>query len=235
VLARFRPRATYANVISTIAIVLAVGTGGAYAADTIGSSDVIDESLLSQDIKNGQVTAVDMKTSAVVSRTVLDGSLTGRDIANFTLTSSDVGEREISGFHVREETLSVRDMGCQRGKINGFARIKGASTIPSSYTTLTTAIDQSDNCSGGDPSVRRASTGVYYVLFPSNSSRIALAGSNSDDQGPNSSRTDNIVSVAKLDCATCADRGAFRVEVEDATASGTGSIETDGWFTIMVM
>jgi len=29
--------------------------------------------------------------------------------------------------------------------------------------------------------------------------------------------------------------GSFRVEVEDVTASGTGTIEVDGWFTLSLM
>ena len=45
-LARLRSRLTYANVASSIALFIALGTGGAYAADTIGSSDIINESIL---------------------------------------------------------------------------------------------------------------------------------------------------------------------------------------------
>ena len=37
----------------------------AYAADTVGSSDIIDESIQSVDIKNGQVKASDIATDAV--------------------------------------------------------------------------------------------------------------------------------------------------------------------------
>ena len=54
-LTRLRSRLTYANVMSTIAVFAALGTGGAYAADTIGSADIIDDSILSQDIKDGEV------------------------------------------------------------------------------------------------------------------------------------------------------------------------------------
>ena len=45
-------------VTSTLALVVALG-GTAYAADTVGSSDIINESLLSEDIKNGEVTTAD--------------------------------------------------------------------------------------------------------------------------------------------------------------------------------
>jgi len=39
----------------------------AYAANTIGSADIIDESILSEDIKNGQVKASDIATDAVTA------------------------------------------------------------------------------------------------------------------------------------------------------------------------
>jgi hypothetical protein len=40
-----RNRLTYANVMSTLAVALAIGGGTAYAVATIGSADVINESL----------------------------------------------------------------------------------------------------------------------------------------------------------------------------------------------
>ena len=67
-----RNRLTYANVMSTLAVVLVVAGGTAYAANTIGSSDVIDNSLQSVDLKNNDVRGADVRTD----------SLTGADIAN---------------------------------------------------------------------------------------------------------------------------------------------------------
>src|SRR3954453_10857572 len=52
-LQRLRPRSAY-DLVALLALFIAVATGGAYAANTIGSGDVIDESLLSQDLKNGE-------------------------------------------------------------------------------------------------------------------------------------------------------------------------------------
>jgi hypothetical protein len=48
-----------ANAIAYVALFAALG-GTAYAADTIGSSDIINESILSQDIKNGEVMTSDL-------------------------------------------------------------------------------------------------------------------------------------------------------------------------------
>jgi hypothetical protein len=76
---RIRAHLTYANVMATIAVFIALG-GVAYAVDTVGSSDVINESLLSEDIKNNEVGSQDLKNNAVQSVDVRNGSLTGQDI-----------------------------------------------------------------------------------------------------------------------------------------------------------
>jgi hypothetical protein len=61
---KLRARLTYGNVIATLALFLVLSGGIVYAADTIGSSDVIDESLLSQDIKNGEIQTQDLSPLA---------------------------------------------------------------------------------------------------------------------------------------------------------------------------
>jgi hypothetical protein len=59
-LTRVRRRLTYANVMATIAVFIALG-GVGWAAATINSKDVIDNSLKSVDLKNGQgVTGADV-------------------------------------------------------------------------------------------------------------------------------------------------------------------------------
>src|SRR4051794_34880564 len=73
-------------------------TGGvAYAANTIGSTDIIDESILSRDVKNGQVGTLDLAANAVRSGKVLDESLTGHDIQDDTIGGADVNESLLDG------------------------------------------------------------------------------------------------------------------------------------------
>ena len=80
-----RSHLTYANVMVTLLAIGALTGGVAYAANTIGSSDIIDESILSRDVKNGQVQSVDLGNNQVQSVDVRDdglsnGGLTGADI-----------------------------------------------------------------------------------------------------------------------------------------------------------
>ncbi len=75
-----------------LALFLVIAGGTAYAANTIGSSDIIDESILSRDVKNGQVGTPDLAADAVRTAKVLDESLTGHDIQDDTVGGADVNE-----------------------------------------------------------------------------------------------------------------------------------------------
>lgn len=52
----------------------------AYAANTVGSADIIDNSILSADIKNGEVKNIDLGTDAVTTTKIKNGNITGADI-----------------------------------------------------------------------------------------------------------------------------------------------------------
>jgi hypothetical protein len=84
-LARLRRKMTYANVASTVALVLALSGGVAYAANTIYSADIVD----------GQVKKADIGASAVNSAKVADDSLTGIDILESSL--SGVNANRLNG------------------------------------------------------------------------------------------------------------------------------------------
>jgi hypothetical protein len=64
-LARIRPRFTYANVIATIALFGVLAGGGAYAASKIGPKDIQKNAVRAKHIKNGQVKAADLRRGAV--------------------------------------------------------------------------------------------------------------------------------------------------------------------------
>jgi len=113
-----RKHLTYANVMATIAVFIALG-GTAYAVNTVGSSDVIDESLLSQDIKNGEVKVADIGQGAVASDEVKNDAITNADVApntlssarilDATLTGADVANNTLKGADIDEATLDVGD------------------------------------------------------------------------------------------------------------------------------
>jgi len=118
-LSKLRPRSVY-DLMAAIACVGVLAGGTAYAADTIGSADVIDESLLSQDIKNGQITRADVGNNAAATAEVLDGSLTGIDVQDGslpgievqdnTLTSGDIFNGTLTGVDVLDNGLTGSDV-----------------------------------------------------------------------------------------------------------------------------
>src|SRR3954447_21361549 len=87
--ASLKPRSIY-DVFALIGCLAAVTTGTAYAANTIGSSDVIDESLLSQDIKDGEVKTSDLKNSSVTSLKINNGSVLNAEIAANAVDASKI-------------------------------------------------------------------------------------------------------------------------------------------------
>jgi hypothetical protein len=77
-LRKFRPRLTYANVVSSLALVVAVGGGTAFAvvaANQVNSASII----------NGQVKNADLGANSIGSGKVIDNSLRGADISESTL------------------------------------------------------------------------------------------------------------------------------------------------------
>jgi hypothetical protein len=77
---RLRPRITYANVVSTLALVLALGGGAVYAASKLPKNSV-----RSPQIKNRQVKRQDIAGGSINSGKVSNDSLTGKDIQESTL------------------------------------------------------------------------------------------------------------------------------------------------------
>lgn len=68
---RLKARMTYANVASTMALVIAIGGGGAAVAasmvpaNSVGSRQIVNNSVKSVDLKNGGVTGTDLAAGAV--------------------------------------------------------------------------------------------------------------------------------------------------------------------------
>src|SRR3954466_10425196 len=121
---------TFSNVCSFMALTIALGTGGAYAANTIGSDDIIDESIQSVDIKNGEVKGpdllassvnsnkiangtvanVDLAPGAVDSTSVLDESLTSSDLATDSVGPTEIADSSIDSGEIVDNSLFAQDL-----------------------------------------------------------------------------------------------------------------------------
>jgi hypothetical protein len=74
VLANLRQRLTYANVMSTVAVFVALG-GSSYAALQIDSADIANNSVRGVDVRNRTLSERDVKRNALTSRSVRESRL----------------------------------------------------------------------------------------------------------------------------------------------------------------
>ena len=73
-LAHFLRRLTYANVMATLAVFIALG-GSSYAALRIGSRQIVDNGIRSKDIRNNEVTSSDVRNRSLQAKDFKAGQL----------------------------------------------------------------------------------------------------------------------------------------------------------------
>jgi hypothetical protein len=84
------------NVVAYLALFVALGGTSAYAANTIGSGDVIDDSLQSVDLRNGDVQAVDIAPGAVNTSHIKDGAIKDTDLATGAVGSAKIKDGSVA-------------------------------------------------------------------------------------------------------------------------------------------
>src|SRR5215217_6129909 len=77
-----------ANVVAYLALFIALGGTSAYAANTIGSADIIDESIQSVDLKNGEVKNGDIGGNQVTTTKIKAGNVGNSDLADGAVTGA---------------------------------------------------------------------------------------------------------------------------------------------------
>jgi hypothetical protein len=80
-MARLRKHLSYANVMSTLAVLLVLSGATAYAASKIGSSQLKAGAVTSGKIRKNAVTAGKIREGAVIGSKLRDGAVTGEKIA----------------------------------------------------------------------------------------------------------------------------------------------------------
>ena len=145
-------RLTYANVMSTIAVVAALSGGLAFAAlakNSVGSTQVIDNSLAARDLATsavgsaelatGSVTAADLGANSVSSAKIEDDSITSSDLLDGPASGVDADTLDgshASAFQQRGATLE-----CNAGDVISAIDASGAptcvsnTTLPAAYVT----------------------------------------------------------------------------------------------------
>lgn len=167
---RIRANLSFANVMSIIAVFVAIG-GGAYAAglakNSVKSKQIKDGQVKTADIRDGGVTATDLGSNAVTRDKLADGAVGGSEIAAGSVGPTDVANGAIAGAKIAP------------GAVNSPAvadnSLTGADIAPDSLGGG--EIDEGD-LSGVESSGVLASgetlRGVYATRCCSDSSGVAL-------------------------------------------------------------
>jgi hypothetical protein len=71
---KFRSHLSYANVMATVAVFVALG-GSSYAAIKVGSKQIVNNSIRSKDIRNDQVRSSDVRNGSLLSKDFKAGQL----------------------------------------------------------------------------------------------------------------------------------------------------------------
>lgn len=111
---RIRNHLSFANVISMIALFVALG-GASYAAVTlpknsVGAKQIKKNGVGASEIKKNAVRASEIKSNAVSGGDVKDGGLTGNDIGDGSLGGADLGDNSVGGSEVTNDSLNADDI-----------------------------------------------------------------------------------------------------------------------------
>jgi hypothetical protein len=84
------PRFTYANVVSTLALFLALGGGVAYAADKVRSGDLAPGAVHTSDLFKRAVTSGKLAVGAVRTNQIADGAVGSKQIGTAAVAPSNL-------------------------------------------------------------------------------------------------------------------------------------------------
>jgi hypothetical protein len=88
-LRKLRSQLSYANVAATLALVIAVGGGTAYAAKQIRSKQIAYHAVKAPKVAFNAITTSKVRNGSLSGRDLREGSVTSSDVRNGTLRSDD--------------------------------------------------------------------------------------------------------------------------------------------------
>jgi|GEM_PF-738474 len=182
-----RSRISYANVVSAMAIVIALGAGTAWAANQLPPNSVGTEQLKTgavtpdklrknavteTKIKNGAVGSSKIASAAVTSAKIADGAVTGAKIPGGAVTPEKIPDDSLTGQKVNEATLS-RVPSAAKANTATFADTAN----PEAFALVTKegAVVAASSKGIGAADVSTAGTGIYCIGVSGFSPRGAQA------------------------------------------------------------
>jgi len=134
----FRRHLSYANVISTLALFIALGMGSAYAASQLGP-----KSVGAKQLRPGAVTADKIRKHAVTAPKLKAGAVKQGKIATNAITADKIAAGAVNGAKLPNEVVTTEKIAADAvtgGKVNeaSLSQVPAAATA-NSATVATTA------------------------------------------------------------------------------------------------
>jgi len=124
-LARMRARLSYANVMSTMAVFLALGGTSAYAINEWTGANIVDESLTGADVKGKPGTSTTAAVNGSLTTNEIAGqqanAANGTPFVDGTLTQWDIKDNSATGSDVVESSLGKVPSAANADKLGGVA------------------------------------------------------------------------------------------------------------------
>jgi hypothetical protein len=213
-----RTRLTYANAASSLALLLVVGGGSAYAASQIGTKEIDDGSVRSVDVRDNDLRGKDVRNGALTGADIGDGSLRSQDFGEDQLPTGPqgpAGPRGDSG--PAGATGAGGPAGAQgpsgpAGSALGFAKVSASGEV-----------DESRSLGVTDANVSNAGIGLYCIddlAFPVRNVMVTSTGFT------NMMGTARVANGLDFECPGTPDA------IVIWESASTGSVEDNGFFVL---
>jgi len=146
-LRKLRARMTYANVVSTIALALALGGGTAYAATKIGTGNIRYHAVTGSKIANNAITASKVKNGALSGSDIRSNSIRGTQIRTGTLEASDFAAGQLPKGDKGDPATSIFGVVTAAGTLAAGKNVTSLSSTDAGVYTATITQDVSA-CAG---------------------------------------------------------------------------------------
>jgi hypothetical protein len=177
-LRKLRPHLTYANVAATVALVIAVGGGSAWAVQKVRTRDIAYHAVTASKINYNAISSWKVKNNSLASKDLRDGSVTTADIRNGTLRAEDFGADQLPKGE-------KGDKGDPATSLHGTVSAAGALTHGSGVTSVVP----------GGP-------GEYAVTFARDVGKCSAVATVADDDGGTVSATHAAALSQRIDFRT---------------------------------
>ena len=107
---RVRPHLSFANVCSFLALMIALGTGSAYAANTVFSSDIVDGEVTTPDLAADAVNSARIANGQVQVADIGQGAVATDELANNQVKATDIGDGEVKSAEIANGQVTADEL-----------------------------------------------------------------------------------------------------------------------------